>query len=495
MKNPTTKRLFPLTFLALSGVLSVFLTACSAERSSRSLSAMQVRELELSEETKKVTNLLDTHASSQIFEYKMDGNMKEIHFFVEEFKDGKLTCLGQAGGPAAESGTFAVLFDPDEITLSWDGGKYSFLLDTSSSYTSTVTSRLTDLSSAVYNEKTAVTAAASTLSNSIRSCDVTDYQNLIGLTQEDYDRVLFVTAAFTDFTSNGELLSYHQRVRDQSSLSDETVKWLESYNQLTVMNQLAVSSIPVEFMDLTGNTATAADEAAQLSKPPFLEPPREEDVFQAPKDRLLIVDGKLYRGTSEIGPMGDAGSVDGTIRSVIDPDKTPPQEGQANFGQEGSPYTWDNGDGTIMVFEDGEYYIFKKETEEPPLTGTYCAFLKRLDARRITIDPVEWITTDDTQRIKELGLTESDMPDGYYIYNPSQSRTSLQLTENTIYRFIDWGRDFVQSDSTDEPTFETTDLQQFLKYLATYTNSEPGMPFFIDVRDGIVERIVEEPIA
>ena len=64
----------------------------------------------------------------------------------------------------------------------------------------------------------------------------------------------------------------------------------------------------------------------------------------------------FYYGTSEIGPMGDSGSVDGYISSSLEPEAIPGEEGQSNFGCIGSPYTWDSGDGRIMVLsEDKEW--------------------------------------------------------------------------------------------------------------------------------------------
>ena len=474
MKNHNAKRLFSLFSLAFAVLFSFFLTACGEEKANAGLSAMQLRELALSEEAKQVRELVDTHSSSQIFEYRMDENMKELHFFIEELKDGKMTCLAQAGGPAPESGTFAILFDPDEITLSWDGAKYSALIDTTPGYTSSVSSHLTELSSVAYNEKTAAAAIACTQSNSIESFNVTDYENLVDLVGK-YDRALFVTIAFTDASASGELVSYGRSVRSKSALSEETIQWLERYNQLDIMDQLAFDMVPSEFI------ATSGSMTVETAPQPLKDEPVAPVVYApAPEDRLLIVDGRLYRGTRETGPMGDSGCVDGTIQSVVNPEENPVLEGQANFGKVGNPYTWDGGDGAIMVFDNEEYYIFRREGTEPPLTGTYCAFIKRIDGQELIIDPAEWITADDTDRMEELGLTEADMPDGYYIHNPSRSRVKLSLTKETSYHFIDWGRDFVRPDSLDERKIETSDPEQFQKYLASYADSEPGMPFFIE---------------
>lgn len=211
--------------------------------------------------------------------------------------------------------------------------------------------------------------------------------------------------------------------------------------------------------------------------------------------RLLIADGKLYRGTSETGPMGDSDSVDGHIRSSVKPDETPGAEGESNFGCVENPYTMDFGDGFIMVLlEDNEWHIFRA-AESSEVSGSLCAFITRIDQDRLYVDTAEWVTPEDTDRIRELGLSEHDMPDGYYIYNPSRSRTVLTLTDHTTYRFIDWGGDFVSPTDLSERQVETTDKNKFLQYLGTYENSTPGMPFFIEVEDGSVRLIEEKPMA
>lgn len=78
----------------------------------------------------------------------------------------------------------------------------------------------------------------------------------------------------------------------------------------------------------------------------------------SPEDRILMVEGKLYYGTAEIGPMGDSGSVGGEIQSSVNEDELPSEEGQSNFGGIGNSYTWDTGNGGIMVFIEDEWYWF-----------------------------------------------------------------------------------------------------------------------------------------
>ena len=48
----------------------------------------------------------------------------------------------------------------------------------------------------------------------------------------------------------------------------------------------------------------------------------------------------------------------------------------------------------------------------------YISDFEKSDGTRITFDPIEWITLEDTDRIDELEIEEFDMPNGYYIFNP-----------------------------------------------------------------------------
>lgn len=125
--------------------------------------------------------------------------------------------------------------------------------------------------------------------------------------------------------------------------------------------------------------------------------------------------------------------------------------------------------------------------------GSYAAYVKDFSDDSITVDIVEYITSDDADKMKEHQLTEEDLPDGYYIYNPDEKTTTWKLVRNTSYTFIDWGRDFVQSDDPEDLNITTTDREVFKKYLDTY-DPEPGMPFFFEVREGVVQSIVEEPM-
>ena len=135
---------------------------------------------------------------------------------------------------------------------------------------------------------------------------------------------------------------------------------------------------------------------------------------------------------------------------------------------EGSESTYTDQDGTVYV----------------------AAFLKDTTENSITVDVIELVTSDNAERVNELGLTEEDMPDGYYIHNPKQETVMWKLNEQTVYTFIDWDGDFTGSDYPEEYT--TTDIEEFHRYIETYDDAAPGMPFFFQVEDGVVKMVLEK---
>ena len=121
-----------------------------------------------------------------------------------------------------------------------------------------------------------------------------------------------------------------------------------------------------------------------------------------------------------------------------------------------------------------------------------CAFVKEIKDNVIVLDIVEYITREDIERINELKLSEFDMPDGYYINNSEIELENFTLTETTTYGFIDWKNDFVEEGEDRE--FYTTNRSEFIKYIDSYENSQPKMPFFIGIVGDKVISITEKPM-
>ena len=121
-----------------------------------------------------------------------------------------------------------------------------------------------------------------------------------------------------------------------------------------------------------------------------------------------------------------------------------------------------------------------------------CAFVKEIKDNVIVVDIAEFVTTEDTDKVAELKLTNLDMPNGYYINNTEIELKEYKLTHDTVYNFIDWQNDFVEKGADRE--FSTKNKDDFVKYLNTYENSQPQMPFFFDIADNEVISITEKPM-
>lgn len=56
---------------------------------------------------------------------------------------------------------------------------------------------------------------------------------------------------------------------------------------------------------------------------------------------------------------------------------------------------------------------------------------------RIHIDNVEWLTLEDEKRLKDLGIdSEKEMPNGFYINNPTSYPNTIFLKDNTVYKVL-----------------------------------------------------------
>lgn len=118
-----------------------------------------------------------------------------------------------------------------------------------------------------------------------------------------------------------------------------------------------------------------------------------------------------------------------------------------------------------------------------------------IEDNTLYLDKVEIITLDDTERITELGLKQQDdFPNGYHIYNPDTERDIYDLTDETIYNFVDSNLLFVE-DESDDRSYTTTKKEEFIQHLSiSYSDVPPAqtVPFFLEVKDGKVISITEK---
>ena len=123
-------------------------------------------------------------------------------------------------------------------------------------------------------------------------------------------------------------------------------------------------------------------------------------------------------------------------------------------------------------------------------TTELCAYIKEINGNTLVIDPVEYISSGDSDRLASYKHTDDDMPDGYYIYNKDEKTEEVTLTDQTEYSFLDWTREFGGTDA--DIRVVTKDKMIFEKYMETYTDA---MPFFLKMKGNTVIQILEKPMA
>lgn len=141
--------------------------------------------------------------------------------------------------------------------------------------------------------------------------------------------------------------------------------------------------------------------------------------------------------------------------------------------------------------ENAENHVSTEQTQTN--VTEVCAYIRAIKGDALVIDPVEYISSEDSDRFASYKHTEDDMPDGYYLYNEDEETEQVTLTVQTEYSFLDWTREFGGTD--EDIRVITTDKKIFEKYLDTYTDGKPGMPFFLELDGGEVVRILEKPMA
>lgn len=117
-----------------------------------------------------------------------------------------------------------------------------------------------------------------------------------------------------------------------------------------------------------------------------------------------------------------------------------------------------------------------------------------LEGDTLYFDEVEVITRENKDRVAELDLKDFDMPNGYYIHNPSNEKKSFELTDETSYTFTDYNLLFLENPEG-RRLYTTTSKEDFIQHLTTsYSDNPPAqkVPFFVEVKDGKVISIIEE---
>ena len=133
----------------------------------------------------------------------------------------------------------------------------------------------------------------------------------------------------------------------------------------------------------------------------------------------------------------------------------------------------------------------KQQQPTSGLYNMYDGYLK-IEDNKLLVNDFKFIDRTEQYWIDNLGLTEADMPDGYYIYDNSDEEKTFYLNDETRYNFYDTGRQFV-SETDENILYTTTDINDFLKKFDSDGDGDlDKTPFKIQVfEDGNVISVSE----
>jgi hypothetical protein len=118
----------------------------------------------------------------------------------------------------------------------------------------------------------------------------------------------------------------------------------------------------------------------------------------------------------------------------------------------------------------------------------------RIEDNVIHFNEVEIVEWEDQKRVKELGLNEYDMPNGYAIINKNKGERTYELADEVIFTFTDMNLDYVKNPDGNR-LYTTTKKDRLLKYFEKSSKlplSKQTIPYFIEVKGGKVISITEK---
>ena len=110
-------------------------------------------------------------------------------------------------------------------------------------------------------------------------------------------------------------------------------------------------------------------------------------------------------------------------------------------------------DATVSNEKDysGEIAPAAETAEAVPNSVRHLGYITSLDDEKITLDEVEWITEDMTDRIEDLGLNiTADLPGGFYIYNESDKELVFTVSEECSVQINNYDTEYQTVDLTYE---------------------------------------------
>nr|WP_288690322.1 hypothetical protein [uncultured Anaerotignum sp.] len=135
----------------------------------------------------------------------------------------------------------------------------------------------------------------------------------------------------------------------------------------------------------------------------------------------------------------------------------------------------------------------QNDQQKQSVSGAYNVYEGYLTVKdnQLIVDDIKFVDLSDKYWIDSLNLTEEDMTNGYYIYNPSDEKLTFTLNDETRYDFYDTGALFISEDN-ETRMYTTQEVSKFLEKFDAGNGELGKTPFEIQVlEDGRVISIRE----
>lgn len=111
----------------------------------------------------------------------------------------------------------------------------------------------------------------------------------------------------------------------------------------------------------------------------------------------------------------------------------------------------------------------------------YMAYITDFDNDNIRLDPIEWVQVP-SDRADELGISDEDAPNGFYIYNPDFSADQYTIAKSCKIIVLDW-----------ENSFQPVEIskKEFITVLQERGEHNTYIPYLFEITDGKITEIYE----
>lgn len=145
--------------------------------------------------------------------------------------------------------------------------------------------------------------------------------------------------------------------------------------------------------------------------------------------------------------------------------------------------------GTQIITTDTYNFFYVDENDLEEMQFTTLVYVDEFDGTSLKYDVVEWVEVPGT-RATELGITQEDAPNGFYVHNEEVLIEELTLSADSVYSIIGMG-------DGDLTHYEVTKEEMtvfFEEREKTEAEIDVQFPYHLTIVDGEIVRIEEQYI-